>query len=113
MAAHGSVERQSRMAVPNGGAALGTDLGGLPAVPGADPGFEADPDGRRLRREVVAAGLAAVRGRRAAVRVPGVEGAGHLGLYPIVTVQYRSTTVYQVSYQIQSLLFESDNRILP
>ena len=33
-----------------------------------------------LRREVVTAGLAAVRGRRAAVRVPGVEGAGHLAV---------------------------------
>ena len=29
---------------------------------------------------------------------------------PPVTLQYRSTTLHQVSYQIQSLFFESDNR---
>jgi hypothetical protein len=26
---------------------------------------------------------------------------GHLGLYPIVTLQYSSTTLYQVSYHIR------------
>jgi hypothetical protein len=36
-----------------------------------------------------------------------------LGLYPIVTLQYSSTTLYQVSYHIQYLFFESDNQILP
>ena len=36
-----------------------------------------------------------------------------LGLYPIVNSQYRSTTLYQVSYQIQSLFIESDNRRSP
>ena len=31
-----------------------------------------------------------------------LAGVGvHVGLYPIVTLQYRSTTLYQVSYQIQ------------
>jgi hypothetical protein len=34
-----------------------------------------------------------------------------LGLYPIVTFQYSSTTLYQFSYHIQYLFFESDNRI--
>jgi hypothetical protein len=28
-----------------------------------------------------------------------------VGLCPIVTLQYRSTTLYQVSYQIQQLFF--------
>ena len=28
-----------------------------------------------------------------------------VGLYPIITSQYSSTTVYQVSYHIQSLVF--------
>jgi hypothetical protein len=32
-----------------------------------------------------------------------VQGALGLGLYPIVTVQYSSTTLYQVSYHIQYL----------
>ena len=41
------------------------------------------------------------------------EWEARLGLYPVVTLQYRSTTLYQVSYQIQSLCFESDNRIQP
>jgi hypothetical protein len=36
-----------------------------------------------------------------------------VGLYPIVTLQYSSTTLYQVSYHIQYLFFESDNRTLP
>ena len=36
-----------------------------------------------------------------------------LGLHPIVTLQYSSTTLYQVSYHIQYLFFYSDNRILP
>ena len=36
-----------------------------------------------------------------------------LGLYPIVTLQYSSTALYQVSDHIQYLFFESDNRILP
>jgi hypothetical protein len=40
-------------------------------------------------------------------------GQVRVGLYPIVTLQHRSTTLYQVSYQIQYLFFESDNRILP
>ena len=31
----------------------------------------------------------------------GARAGGHLGLYPIVTFQYSSTTLYQVSYQIQ------------
>jgi hypothetical protein len=34
-----------------------------------------------------------------------------VGLYPIVTFQYSSTTLCQVSYHIQYLFFESDNRI--
>jgi hypothetical protein len=34
-----------------------------------------------------------------------------LGLYPIATLQYSSTTLHQVSYRIRSLFFESDNRI--
>ena len=36
-----------------------------------------------------------------------------VGLYPIVTLQYISATLYQVSYHIQYLFFESDNRTLP
>jgi hypothetical protein len=36
-----------------------------------------------------------------------------LGLYPIATSQHSSTTVYQVSYHIRQLLFQSDNRIYP
>jgi hypothetical protein len=28
-----------------------------------------------------------------------------VGLYPIVTLQYSSTTLYQVSYHVQYLLF--------
>ena len=36
-----------------------------------------------------------------------------LGLYPVVTSQHRSTTVYQVSYRSRSLLFESGDRISP
>ena len=32
---------------------------------------------------------------------PRVVGAVKLGLYPIVTFQYSSTNVYQVSYNIQ------------
>jgi hypothetical protein len=39
--------------------------------------------------------------------------AEDLGLYPIVTFQYSSTTLYQVSYHIQYLFFYSDNRISP
>jgi hypothetical protein len=39
------------------------------------------------------------------------RSASRLGLYPIVTLQCSSTTVYQVSYHIQSLFFESDNRM--
>ena len=31
----------------------------------------------------------------------GAQYAVWIGLYPIVTSQYRSTTLYQVSYQIQ------------
>ena len=44
-----------------------------------------------------------------AADIPGVV----VGLYPIVTFQYRSTTLYKVSYHIQYLFFESDNRMLP
>jgi hypothetical protein len=36
-----------------------------------------------------------------------------VGLYPIVTLQYSSTTSHQVSYHIQQLFSKSDNRILP
>jgi hypothetical protein len=36
-----------------------------------------------------------------------------IGLYPIVTFQYSSTTLSQFSYHIQSLFFESNNRISP
>jgi hypothetical protein len=36
-----------------------------------------------------------------------------LGLHPNVTSQYSSTTLYQFSDYVQSLLFESDNRIYP
>jgi hypothetical protein len=32
-------------------------------------------------------------------------GARHLGLHPIVTFQYSSTTLYQASYHIQYLFF--------
>ena len=39
--------------------------------------------------------------------------ADQVGLYPIVTFQYSSTTLIQVSYHIQYLFFQSDNRILP
>jgi hypothetical protein len=38
-------------------------------------------------------------------------GQVQLGLYP--TFQYSSTTLYQFSYHIQSLFFESDSRISP
>jgi hypothetical protein len=31
----------------------------------------------------------------------GTAGPTHLGLYPIVTLQYSSTTSYQVAYHIQ------------
>jgi hypothetical protein len=34
----------------------------------------------------------------------GAQGP-HLGLYPIVTFQYSSTTLYQVSYHIRYLFF--------
>jgi hypothetical protein len=40
-----------------------------------------------------------------------LEGGVRLGLHPIVTFQYTSTTLYQVSHHIQYLFFESDNRI--
>ena len=53
-------------------------------------------------------------------RVFGLRNSGGIygmlvcfGLYPIATLQYSSTTPYQVSYHIQHLSFESDNRILP
>ena len=36
-----------------------------------------------------------------------------VGLYPVVTFQYSSTTLYQVFYHTQSLFFESANRISP
>jgi hypothetical protein len=36
-----------------------------------------------------------------------------MGFHPIVTFQYHSTTLYQVSYHIQYLFFQSDNRMLP
>ena len=36
-----------------------------------------------------------------------------LGLYPIVTSQYSSTALCQVSYHVQYLFFYSDNRIYP
>jgi len=36
-----------------------------------------------------------------------------VGLYPIVTLHVISATLYQVSYHIQYLFFESDNRTLP
>ena len=39
--------------------------------------------------------------------------AAKMGLYPSVTSQHRSTTSYQVPYHIQSLFFESDDRISP
>jgi hypothetical protein len=52
------------------------------------------------------------RGGQAFVTLQGV-GWALLGQYPIVTFQYSSTTLYQVSYHIQSLFFESDNRIYP
>jgi hypothetical protein len=38
------------------------------------------------------------------VEVPPVP-VRHLGLYPIVTLQYNSVTLYQVSYHTQSLFF--------
>jgi hypothetical protein len=37
----------------------------------------------------------------------------HLGLHPVITFQYSSTTLYQFSDHIQSLFFESDNRVSP
>jgi hypothetical protein len=44
-----------------------------------------------------------------------LRGAGRarLGLYPVVTFQYSSTALYQVSYHIQYLFFYCVNRILP
>ena len=44
--------------------------------------------------------VAQEEGRRRGERLPR-----HLGLYPIVTFQYRSTTLYQISYHIQYLFF--------
>jgi hypothetical protein len=35
----------------------------------------------------------------------GRQRALHLGVYPIATFQYGSTTSYQVSYHIQQLFF--------
>jgi hypothetical protein len=43
----------------------------------------------------------------------GAQMAVSLGFYPIVTFQYSSTTLYQVSYHIRYLFFESDHRVLP
>jgi hypothetical protein len=41
------------------------------------------------------------------------EAAAQVGLYPIVTSQYSLTTLYQIFYHIQSLLFQSDNWVHP
>jgi hypothetical protein len=68
--------------------------GARPFAPGPTGGRSSAPATRRRRSS---------RPRR----------ASPVGSYPTVTLQYRSTTLYQVSYQSQSLLFESDNRILP
>jgi hypothetical protein len=38
-------------------------------------------------------------------RAHATLAAARLGLYPIVTFQYRSTTLYQVPYHIRSLFF--------
>jgi hypothetical protein len=43
------------------------------------------------------------RAGAAAAALPGAEA--WLGLYPIATFQYSSTTLYQVSYHIQYLFF--------
>jgi hypothetical protein len=40
-----------------------------------------------------------------------MPAAVRLGLYPFVSSQHSSTTLYQVSYHVQWLDFESDNRI--
>ena len=37
----------------------------------------------------------------AGVRAEDVHAEDHLGLYPIVTLQYSSATLYQVSYYIR------------
>jgi hypothetical protein len=37
--------------------------------------------------------------------VSGRDEKVRVGLYPILTLQYSSTTLYQVSYQNQSLFF--------
>jgi hypothetical protein len=42
-----------------------------------------------------------------------IPATAKVGLYPIVTFQYSSTTLYQFSYHIRSLFFETDNRISP
>ena len=44
-----------------------------------------------------------LRKEREAARVEAA--AARLGSYPIVTFQYSSTTLYQVSYHIQYLFF--------
>ena len=51
-----------------------------------------------------AAGRASAAGRAAAPRGAQLF-AEAVGLYPIVTFQYSSTTSYQVSYHIQYLFF--------
>jgi hypothetical protein len=61
------------------------------------------PDGRRALRDGV---RPAVEGRgegevqRPRRLAPQAGVTDHLGLYPIVTFQYSSTTLYQVSYHI-------------
>jgi hypothetical protein len=44
-------------------------------------------------------------GQHKAVADEEAEAEVRLGIYPIVTFQYSSTTLYQVSYHIQYLFF--------
>jgi hypothetical protein len=54
----------------------------------------------------------AARGPALRLADQGLDGV-HLGSYPIATSQCSPTTLSQVSYHIQSPLFESDDRIYP
>ena len=50
-------------------------------------------------------GRAAAAGARHGAALPRQAVGGRLGLYPIITFQYGSTTLYQVSYHMQYLFF--------
>ena len=62
---------------------------------------------RRDLRQRDAVGQQLEEGRLGAAGARAREARDHrrLGLYPIVTLQYSSTTSYQVSYHIQYLFF--------